>query len=73
MRRNKSKKTRRVSNKLKQRMKQPTITLEDFVKKVSKSKTTKKKNSKAKTDIDKHNESNIEKFQGYLIKDVTFS
>ena len=42
MRRNKSKKTRRVSNKLKQRMKQPTITLEDFVKKVSKSKTTKK-------------------------------
>ena len=70
MRRRKSKKTRRVSNKLKQRMKQPTITLEDFVKKVSKSKTTKKKKSKAKTDIDKHAESTIEKFQGYLIKDV---
>ena len=70
MRRRKSKKTRRVSHKLKQRMKQPTITLEGFVKKVSKSKTTKKKKSKAKTDIDKHAESTIEKFQGYLIKDV---
>ena len=52
-------------------MKQPTTNLEDFkVEKVSKSKTTKKKKSNAKTDIDKQNEYTIEKFQGYLIKDV---
>lgn len=72
MRRRISKKTRRVSNKLKQRMNQPTISWKDFfkVKKVSKSKTTKKKKSKAKTDVDKHAESNIEKFQGHLITDV---